>query len=568
MLHFGMNMPFPLMAVWGSLMIVITLLLRALLKKKLPKFVFPVLWFIVLLRLLVPFSLSSPLSVKVPDELLSYLSSDTWAEDVAIAAVTEDIAEGSNKSQDISGSAARIDDTAGNSAEAADSVLETTAVSGMQDTANAVAVTFSPYGSYNGTLGYFFRRFSLPVLYVLGLLITLGILLFQKYRYSMKLKNRLLIEHNETINGILRDIDMGHILVFSNDEIASPLVCGLLAPRIYLPTRMDFGNTELLRHIFTHETMHIRRKDNWLKTMMLAALCLHWFNPLVWLMSRLLSSDLEAACDEAVLRQYHDEEARKSYAYSLLAMAITGNRSSLLYSAFSKTEVERRVQNILHYKKTSVFLFAATAVFLTSSILLFSSGMQAPFLTHLTPFMYAPTMSRWGVQVELTRDIALGTHPEKRAVAIISDILRTDSTNDSLLLETQMRDALSKEFRVEKSAFSFQFVLVDDEELSKEYTAWELTQDKNGFFLYQNTPVRTFTDETRGYYQSKETGDVDITVHRNRYGEITNITALREGDADFDNRSMEIERNKTVLFSSGEATATTTQVEDITYFGY
>lgn len=344
------------------------------------------------------------------------------------------------------------------------------------------------------------------MLYVLGLLITLGILLFQKYRYSVKLKNRLLIEHNETINGILRDIGMGHILVFSNDEIASPLVCGLLSPRIYLPTRMDFGNTELLRHIFTHETMHIRRKDNWLKAMMLATLCLHWFNPLVWLMSRLLSSDLEAACDEAV--------------------------------------------------------------FLTSSILLFSSGMQAPFSTSLTPFMYAPSMSRWGVQVELTRDIALGTHPEKRAAAIISDILRTDSTNDSLLLEAQMRDALSKEFRVEKSAFSFQFVLVDDEELSKEYAAWELTQDKNGFFLYQNAPVRTFTDETRGYYQSRETGDVDITVHRNRYGEIESITALREGDADFDNRSMEIERKKTVLFSSGEATATTTQIENITYFGY
>lgn len=105
MLHFGMNMPFPLMAVWGNLMIVIILLLRAFLKKKLPKFVFPVLWFIVLLRLLVPFSLSSPLSVKVPDELLSYLSSDTWVEDVAVAAVTEDIAEGSGKSWDSSGSA-------------------------------------------------------------------------------------------------------------------------------------------------------------------------------------------------------------------------------------------------------------------------------------------------------------------------------------------------------------------------------------------------------------------------------------------------------------------------------
>lgn len=140
----------------------------------------------------------------------------------------------------------------------------------------------------------------------------------------MRLKNRLLIEHNETINTLLRDMDMGHILVFSNDEIASPLTCGLLRPRIYLPTRMDFGNRELLRHILMHETMHIKHRDNWIKTFMLAALCLNWFNPLVWFMAKCLVSDLETACDEAVLKHCPDEDERKDYAFSLLAMAVTG----------------------------------------------------------------------------------------------------------------------------------------------------------------------------------------------------------------------------------------------------
>ena len=65
MLHFGMNMPFILMMFYGSVMILIVLLFRILLKKKLPKFVFPILWCVVLVRLLVPFSLSSPLSIKV-----------------------------------------------------------------------------------------------------------------------------------------------------------------------------------------------------------------------------------------------------------------------------------------------------------------------------------------------------------------------------------------------------------------------------------------------------------------------------------------------------------------------
>ncbi len=72
MLHFGMNMPFCYMALYGSIMIIIVLLLRAFLKERLPKFVFPVLWGVVLLRLLVPFSVSSPLSLPVPSA--SFLS--------------------------------------------------------------------------------------------------------------------------------------------------------------------------------------------------------------------------------------------------------------------------------------------------------------------------------------------------------------------------------------------------------------------------------------------------------------------------------------------------------------
>ena len=160
------------------------------------------------------------------------------------------------------------------------------------------------YTSFDNTLFYHLLIF----IYLGGLFVTISVLLIQKYQYTKRLKNALLIEHNETINTLLREINMGQILVFTNDEIASPLVCGLFAPKIYLPTRMDFSNTELLRHILCHETMHIRRKDNWIKAVMLVTLCLHWFNPLVWIMSKYLASDLELACDEAVLRHYDKED--------------------------------------------------------------------------------------------------------------------------------------------------------------------------------------------------------------------------------------------------------------------
>lgn len=570
MLHFRMNMPFALMALYGSLMIVIVLLFRALLRDKLPKFVFPILWCVILIRLLVPFSLSSPLSLKVPDELLGSLveSSDfirdliqgtigntASTETVAVVAVDE-LLPAKDISQLQEGSESSYNE-----------VLFSNTVQNIASTTdNNTVVSEDAFSSYtNGTYIYQgnsasildIRPLTLAAIYFIGLLITIGILLFQKYSYTMKLKNRLLIEHNDTINNILREMDMGHILVFTNDEIASPLVCGLFMPRIYLPTRMDFQNTELLRHILTHEVMHIKHKDNWIKLFMFIALCLNWYNPLVWFMSKYLASDLESYCDETVLKQYNDEESRKSYAFSLLSMAITGNRTTLLYSAFSKTEVEKRIKNILNYKKTPVILLMFTVIFMLSSTVVFATGLQAPFSSRLTAYCSSDS-SRWGVTVYITRDISLGKNSQRRAENIVFDTLKADTSDDPELIESRMIESLANEFHVEKSAFKVDFSLcLSDEEREKEYTTWELSKDKNGFFLYKGEPVRTYIDEIGGYYQSREKGSVDITVRRDRYGNISEIVALHEGDTDFDRRTrnIELDRNYVIHGSSSEATA-------------
>ncbi len=554
MLHFTMNMPFLLMAFYGSLMIVIVLLFRGFLKNRLPKFVFPVLWCVVLLRLLVPFSLSSPLTIKavanipwfIPPGFIGIMSE---------SAVTQDAV-----------------------AEAVEGMLFTDmGKGGVPRTQAETAITEDTYASYGEAYGgsysgdfvrNLFRDdfwFLISVIYYGGILVTLAVFAVQKYCYTKKLKNCLLIEHNETINTMLREMDMGHILVFTNDEIASPLVCGLFSPKIYLPTRMDFQNVEMLRHIFTHETMHIKRKDNWVKIVMLAALILHWFNPLVWIMCKCLSSDLEAACDEAILRQYGDEEERKSYAFSLLGMAVTGNRTTMLYSAFSKTEVEKRIKSILHYKKASAFVIAVSVLFLICSTTVFATGVQAPFSDYLTSYC-ASDNSRWGVRVELTRNIALGKNPQKRAEDVVFDILREDTTNDPELIEEKIRDALAEEFHVEKSAFRFQVSLVfTDEERKAEWESWGLTEDGHGYFLYRGEPVRAMVDEKGGFYMSREEGSVDITVERSRYGEITDVVVLREGDSEFDRRSEEIEREQSkrrAVPGITEGSAETTVIEN------
>lgn len=516
MLNFKMNMPFYLMVFYGSIMIAALLVLRALLKNKLPKFVFPVLWCVILLRLLVPFSVSSPLSMKVPGFAAHSPFETAYMESTAVTeAIPVQLYEGT--------------------ASTAQSEIPTESPLAVVEETADINVTYADYEMRN-------PYFYIVIIYFIGLLVTGSILLWQKYSYTKRLKDSLLIEHNETINTLLREMNMGHILVFTNDAIASPLVCGFLAPRIYLPTRMDFNNRELLRHILCHETMHIRRKDNWSKLVMLLALCVHWFNPLVWIMAKLLASDLEMACDEAVLQLYDNEESRKSYAFSLLAMAISGNHPTLLYSAFSKTEVERRIQSVLHYHKASALLLALSICLVLSGSVVFATGGQAPFSPYLTSYCSSDSC-RWGIRANLTRGVSLGENAQKRAEDILFAIMRDDTTNDPDILRERITNALSEEFHVETGAFALDLSLcLNREALYEEYEKWGLVREKeeNDTLLYNGESIRTYSDKMLGRYMSQPEGAVDLTIERNHLGEIIAVNVFREGDTAYDRRTEEL----------------------------
>ncbi len=556
MINLTMNMPFSLMGFYGSIMIVTVLVLRGLLKNRLPKFVFPLFWGVILLRLLIPFSLSSPLSMKVPDffrnPFYEAASMINLIEDLPMTAEMN-VATAQNQPKTIVPETTVLETTALETTAlettASETIVSEAIISEIPLEAEATATATEgtalniSYTSFDDTLFYHLLIF----IYLGGLFVTISVLLIQKYQYTKRLKNALLIEHNETINTLLREINMCQILVFTNDEIASPLVCGLFAPKIYLPTRMDFSNTELLRHILCHETMHIRRKDNWIKAVMLVTLCLHWFNPLVWIMSKYLASDLELACDEAVLRHYDKEdEIRKNYALSLLTMAITGNRPTLLYSAFSKTEVERRIQSVLQYRKASSLLLLVSICFVLSGSVVFATGGQAPFSSYLTSFC-ASDSCRWGVQASLTRGAFLGKNAESKAEELIFEIMRTDTTNDPDILEEQILTALSEQFHVERNAFALSFSLCfDREELFKEYAQWGLVREdeKNDTLLYKGETIRTYSDKMIGRYISQQNGAVDITVERSRLGEITAVNVFRKGDTVYDRRTRELQQSK------------------------
>ena len=522
MLRFGMNMPLLLMMIYGSNLIGVVLAIRALLKKRMPKFVFPVLWALVMVRFLVPFSLSTPISVLPGADMRE----NSWRQFFSPGFGNIDsYAESTGVQQDSIYSGTR---DPGHSQTLSETVPQTE--DGKERAESSMAVVEEAHDAAQGRgepstgvhlMQYGFRmpewRLLLFAIWLGGMAAVAGVLIWQKFCYSQKLKNRLLIEHNETVNGILRGMGMGHVLVFTNDEIASPLVCGLVSPRIYLPTRMDFQNKELLSHVLAHECMHIKRRDNWMKAAMLLVLCVNWFNPLVWIMSKFLSADLEAACDGAVLQYYQGDE-RKSYAASLLAMAVTGNRTTLLYSAFSRTEVERRIKNVLAYKRMSVMAMLLSVLLLGSSMVVFAAGCRAPFSEDLSSFCFSSNL-RWGVRATLSRDIVSGEKARERADNVILDILKADTTKDPQILEEQIKAGLAEEFGVEKGAFIIDFsLLLEEEERNAEYESWGLTRGEDGFFLYKGERVRTFADEVLGFWQSTEEGAADVSIQRDRFG--------------------------------------------------
>lgn len=154
--------------------------------------------------------------------------------------------------------------------------------------------------------------------------------------------------------------------VYVSDYFRSPVVMGILRPRILLPASM---NPETAQNILMHERTHIRRGDHITKPLFLMITALHWFNPLVWLAYCLAVRDMEMAVDEAVLRAA-PQDNRKQYASELLYAA---QNRSFAFPGFGESNIKRRIRSILDFKKpsrwiaaTSLLLVAAVGVFLLS----------------------------------------------------------------------------------------------------------------------------------------------------------------------------------------------------------
>ena len=163
--------------------------------------------------------------------------------------------------------------------------------------------------------------------------------------------------------------------IYQSENVVSPFVLGIIKPKIYLPFNM---NEKDMEHVVAHEMAHIRRKDHLWKPLGFILLTLHWFNPLMWLGYVLLCRDIELACDEKVIGEL-DHDARADYSEALLTCSVNSSmlRRTMIAAcplAFGEVGVQQRVKSVLNYKKPAFWIvvlaviacIAAAVCFLTN----------------------------------------------------------------------------------------------------------------------------------------------------------------------------------------------------------
>lgn len=279
--------------------LVLAVLVLRLVSKRSPKWMNVLLWGIVALRLVLPFSVESALSL-IPS-----------AETVSPAVVQFDPAP--------------------------------TITSGVSIIDNAVNPALSEHFAAAPTM-------SVNPLYVWTYLagwvwlIGLGAMLLYALVSYLRLRRRV------SVSLCVREN------IYLCDAISSPFILGVVKPRIYLPSTLDEVQQQ---NVLSHERAHLTRRDHWWKPLGFALLAVYWFNPVLWLAYALLCRDIELACDERVIRTM-DESAVKTYSTVLLACSMPRKAAITCPLAFGEVGVKERVKNALHYKKPAFWVVAAS----------------------------------------------------------------------------------------------------------------------------------------------------------------------------------------------------------------
>lgn len=287
------------LSISASWLILAVLVLRVVLKKA-PKWVMPLLWGVVALRLVCLFSIESALSLipsaeTIPSEIVTETREPVLYEQATLDIVTNPTLP----------SAAEV-----------------------------------PVGVSRQQAQVDFNIYS--VLWLAGMAALLVHALVSAGKLKRKLATAILLRDN----------------IYESEFVDSPFVFGVVKPNIYLPMHMDEGTAA---YVIAHEHAHLARRDHWWKVLGYLVLALHWFNPLVWVAYILFCRDIELACDEKVVKGM-DGAARADYSQALLSCAAPKRAVAACPLAFGEGNIKTRVKSALHYKKPAFWVAAAAVL--------------------------------------------------------------------------------------------------------------------------------------------------------------------------------------------------------------
>lgn len=355
------------MSITASWLVFAVFLLRILFRKA-PKFVSMLLWALVGIRLVCPFSLKSILSVipnpePVPSEILT-----------------------------------------------AEHPVIQSGISAVNETMNPVlSETFAP-SAETGASPLGSLAFIASVLWLCGIVVLLLYTALSYRRIHKSVREAALYQGN----------------VWLCDRIDTPFIFGVIRPRVFLPSDIEKAD---LPYVLAHEQAHLKRRDHLWKPLGFLLLTVYWFNPILWVAYILFCKDMELACDERVLRTL-GAACKKPYSNALINCSVPRKRISACPLAFGETGVKERVRSVLNYKKPAFWLAAVAVVAVAVAALVFLTNPETENVQTLADITQASALFDNVETLKVVEEKGETTAPASQTQTILSDLQGTKISVD------------------------------------------------------------------------------------------------------------------------------------------
>lgn len=463
-------------------LIAAVVLLRLVFRKRAPKWVLCVLWGVVALRLVLPFSIQSPFGL-VPERASAVSSAFAAAETEQI----ESPSHNAYRPAEQIARPARQEDQPVAPARQPETQLPVYAVTDPADPeqTDPAAAPADPVGPVaEAAAAERGAAFYLAVVWAFGFA---AMIIYALANY-LHLRRRV------------ADSVRCKPGVRQSDRVSTPFVLGLFRPKIYMPFGLDAKTEE---YVLAHERSHISRGDHWFKFIWFAVLSLHWFNPLVWLAFVFVCDDIEYACDERVCRDMAEDD-RRLYATALLGLGTRSRRLAACPVAFGESNVKSRVKRLFSFKKPAFWLLVLIIVACTA--------LTACFLT-------------------VNADIAEGSSSEESSIADESPLAEESSEpeqkeNEFYGIKTicyaKYLEIPSGVYRCEELGMTITVINKPDYEkmeisIDGNEHAWlEIGLSSTGYGKLNVWPRNTAADDTHfsGSYTINEDGSLDLLIEK------------------------------------------------------